>query len=1693
MHSDAFASLLPDFTVGPLVAIQQTLCQKRGESSYYDFGNARLPIFPLAVFFLKPRGKIMAKSEIICSFKDLLQKYRDSAFSLRNQGDKFERLMAAFLKTAPMYSGMFKNVWLWGEFPFRSDFGGQDTGIDLVAQTTGGDYWAVQCKFYDEETQITKPDIDTFLATSSRTFTNEQLQTTSFTTRLFISTTNKWNSNAEEVIHNQQPPVLRLSLYDLENAPVDWDALDKGVFGEAARTEKKTLRAHQKTALESTHKHFQEHDRGKLIMACGTGKTFTSLKIAEHETGGNGLVLFLVPSIALLGQTLREWMAETEHEINPICICSDSTVTKAKSKGNNEDEMTASTVDLAMPASTNVDNIVRQFEMLRMTNKSGMTVVFSTYQSIDVISSAQKAMNKLYPNEYDFDLVICDEAHRTTGVTLKDKEDANFVKVHKDEFIKAKKRLYMTATPRLYNESSKLKAQEHDAELCSMDDETIYGAEMYRIGFGEAVDKQLLSDYKVLVLTLKESQIPMSLQAVINDATNEVNTDDITKLIGCINALSKRMLVDEGLLRASDPEPMHRAVAFCQTIQISKKITDIFNTHKDAYYDSLTAEERKNIVGVVSDHIDGGMGAGERDAKLSWLKNCPTDTNECRILTNVRCLSEGVDVPSLDAVMFLSARNSQVDVVQSVGRVMRRAEGKKYGYIIIPVVIPDGVAPEEALEDNDRFKVVWSVLNALRAHDDRFNAMVNKIELNTKRPNGGGTVLIGPVGGAGSGDGETEVVDGDPTDGTPKQISFPFEQWQDAIYAKMVEKVGNKRYWEQWAKDVAKIAQNYIERIKRLIATDEDHKRNFDAFLDEMRGNLNPSVSADEVIQMLAQHLITQPVFEALFENYSFVQNNPVSQSMSKMISLLEENAMDKDTQILDRFYQSVRTRVEGIDNAVGKQKIIVELYEKFFKTAFKKVVEQLGIVYTPIEVVDFINNSVAHVLKKEFKRNLSDQNVRIIDPFTGTGTFITRLIQTGLINADALPYKYEHELWANEIVLLAYYIASINIENAYHDAVGLENGYKPFNGICLTDTFQMYEDMATTVKVDGQDISVNEALGTSLDQNSERIREQRNAKITVVIGNPPYSVGQKAANDFAQNQKYPKLEEQIANTYVKESNATLSRGLYDSYIKAFRWASDRIDKNGGIIAFVTNAGWIDGNAMDGFRKTLESEFSSVYIFNLRGAIRGKSGDAAKREGQNVFDIMTGVAITVLVKKPKQKSDKATIYYHDIGDYLSRTDKLETLTKLRDITNTKISWKVLKPNEHGDWLNQRSDLFSSFINIGNCNLKERIFELSSNGVSTSRDAWCYNFSSKTVADNISRAIVFYNSQVDGYQNEILQRPNMKVEEYIDTDPKKFSWDRAQRKDIPKNKKYTFINDAIVVGTYKPFVKEHIYFDRQMNNCVAKMPVLFPSPKHNNLLITLPNSGAVQDFSSFMVGTLMNYGTYGGTHCFPLYYYEKLDGNVGTLFDTGNVQYAKRDGITDFILEQCHKAYGNRVTKEDIFYYVYGILHSPDYRTQFAADLKKMLPRIPLVEKPADFWAFSKAGRDLANLHLNYEDVDPHPDVVVTGAETGNFHVEKMKFITKGDKTAIQYNPYIKVTNIPLRAYDYIVNGKSAIDWIMERYAVTVDKASQIKNDPNDWATEHNRPRYILDLLLSVINVSIQTMDIVDSLPRLEFK
>ncbi|NAY91715.1 DEAD/DEAH box helicase family protein [Muricauda sp. JGD-17] len=1621
------------------------------------------------------------------SFQKILDKYRKISFSERDKGERFERLMQAYLQTDPKYAFKLKNVWLWNEFPGKLELGGGDTGIDLVALTHEGDYWAIQCKCYQENSLIDKPAVDSFLSTSSRTFLNEQMQTTRFAQRIWISTTNRWGSNASEAIRNQDPPVTRINLFDLIEAPVDWVKLEEGIHGEQARTPKKSLYKHQKEALEKAHEHFKEDDRGKLIMACGTGKTFTALRIAEHETDGRGLILFLVPSIALLGQTLREWSADANEPINAIAICSDPAITKQKSK--NPDTDSFSVVDLAFPASTDSDFILHQFEQIKQTGSQGMTVVFSTYQSIEVIAEAQ---NVLLKNGFsEFDLIICDEAHRTTGVSLAGDDESAFTKVHDSGFLKAKKRLYMTATPRLYSDESKSKAAQAEAILCSMDDPALYGNEIYRIGFGEAVERDLLTDYKVLILTLNDKDVPPAVQRMISDGEFEINTDDVSKIIGTINALSKQFLGDGGETKESDPAPMKRAVAFCSNIATSKKIAATYNTANETYLSQLPSEKKTQMVTTDAKHMDGTMAAPERDEMLTWLKE-ETPDNECRIISNVRVLSEGVDVPTLDSVLFLSARNSQVDVVQSVGRVMRKAPGKKYGYIVIPVVVPFDVEADKALDDNERYKVVWTVLNALRAHDDRFNATVNKIELNKRKPN---NILVGRPEYSFDENGNPQAWNEDQAGyGTPKdiaqQLALQFEELQSVVFARMVEKVGDRRYWEQWAKDVAQIADRQIERITYLIQNKTDQRKAFDNFLEGLQKNINPSIAESQAVEMLAQHIITKPIFEALFEGYSFENNNAVSVAMQGMLDALEDGSnLAEQEDTLQKFYDSVRKRAEGIDNAEGKQRIIIELYDKFFKTAFPKMVEQLGIVYTPVEVVDFIIHSVNDVLKKEFGRSISDENIHVLDPFTGTGTFITRLLQSGLIDSRDLDRKYRNELHANEIVLLAYYIAAVNIENAYHDQIGEDNEYEPFEGIVLTDTFQLGE------------IETGEQLFSEMfPQNSARVERQKDAPLRVILGNPPYSVGQQSANDNAANQKYDHLEDRIAETYASLSTATNRGALYDAYIKAFRWSTDRLDsENGGVIGFVTNGAWLDSNSTDGFRKSIEKEFSSIWVFNTRGNARTQ-GELRRKEAGNVFGhgSRTPISITLLVKKPGDNRNKAEINYYDIGDYLSKEEKLDIIGNHKSVFSDQIKWRKLSPNIHGDWLNKRNELFETFIPLGDKKgdeeYKSFFTPFYSNGVKTNRDAWVYNFDKQTLTKNMHETIRLYNEGLKVFIEKSAGKKKPKADDYIDFSQRMISWTREIKWDIEKGKEYTFEPDCLTYGLYRPFVKQHLYFNSGWNNMQYLMPKLFPTGNSENQVICLPAPGGKKDFTVIISNLIPDIHLNGDNQCFPLYYYEKREKNTLSLFDeAGDNEFVRKEGVSDFILNRSKKVYGKNVERKDIFYYVYGILHSPDYRMSFANDLKKMLPRIPLVEDVRDFWKLSKAGRKLADLHLNYENVEGYREVEVIGEESNYFRVEKMRFPKKGKTDTIIYNSKITITNIPAKAYEYVVNGKSAIEWIMERYQLKTDNKSGITNDPNDWAKEVDNPRYILDLLLSIINVSMQTVEIVEGLPELEFE
>ncbi len=1632
-------------------------------------------------------------STAMSALQTVLEDFRSKAQTEREKGTYFEELILCYLRHEPLYKDLYSDVWTYAEWAKTQNMDQRDTGIDLVTKVRDMDneYHAIQCKFYAADYTVQKRDIDSFFTASGKR---------PFTHRIIVSTTNHWGEHAEDALRGQQPPVSKIDLHDLENSQIDWSQYHGNK--RPVLKAKKEPRPHQSEALNKVIHGLKEADRGKLIMACGTGKTFVSLKIAEKQAGAGKRVLFLVPSLALLSQALTEWTQESKTPLHSFAVCSDSDVGKKRKK--DDDRVQTFMHELRYPATTDAKRLAQ--EMSKKHDAQHMSIVFSTYHSIACINEAQKK-HKLA----DFDLIICDEAHRTTGATFESEEESAFVRVHDNKYIRAAKRLYMTATPRIYGDKAKASAEKDNVVLCSMDDETLYGKELYVLTFSEAVKRGLLTDYKVIVLSVAESHINHRLQNLFKDENNQLKVDDAAKIVGCWKAMAKQGLKEE---LPFDPKPMQRAVAFCQVIEIpkggrthkvsSKQIAAMFKEVVDAYRETADEDEDVSTLMCEARHVDGSMNASEKEEKIDWLKAEPP-ANTCRILSNVRCLSEGVDVPALDAVLFLTPRNSQVDVVQSVGRVMRIKEGKTRGYIVLPVVIPAGVEPHEALNDNKTYAVVWQVLQALRSHDDRFDAMINKLDLIGSDPSRMEVIAItDTIQKKQKKRTEKTIKDphgsydiGSPAPApTPHQPDLQFEigEIERAIYAKLVQKVGNRHHWEDWAKDIAKIARTHIDRIQAILDNPNNTKERkaFDAFAEELRDDLNASIGDDEIIEMLAQHLITQPVFDTLFQSYEFTKRNSISKAMQKVLNTLQEHHLEKEADTLQSFYDSVKLRAEGIDNAAGKQKIIVELYDKFFRNAFPKMAARLGIIYTRVEIVDFIINSVNDVLRNEFGKTLGSKNIHILDLFTGTGTFITRLLQSGLISEKELPYKYKNEIHANEIVLLAYYIAAINIESTYHDLV--KDNYLPFEGICLTDTFELYEkdDMVSDI----------------LEDNSNRRKRQKKLDIRVIVGNPPYSSGQKSANDNNANTKYPALDSRIADTYTKNSLATLQNKLYDPYIRAIRWASDRI-KDAGVIGFVTNAGWVDGRSMDGIRKCLAEEFSSIHVFHLRGNAR-TSGEQRRKERDNVFDDGTRapIVISILVKNP-QAQKQGKIYFHDIGDYLTREEKLKAIADFGSIDGItqKNGWQTITPDKYYDWINQRDDRFYDYISMGDKKNKTApmIFESYSLGVATNRDHWVYNFSKNKLCKNVQTTIDFYNAELQRYQGLM---DKVDIDSFISSDHTEISWTRALKNDLKKGRALVFCKKSIAVGLYRPFTKQNLYFNRQLNEMVLLVPSFFPTAKTENLAICLTGLGTPKEFSTIVVDCIPDIQLQANGQCFPLYLYDKprqKKKGADDLFDKGSNtdgEYVRRDAITNTGLAHFQKAYPKeKISKEDVFYYIYGLLHSEDYRNRYADNLTKELPRIPCVRKAADFWAFSKAGRQLAKLHLNYENVPLYPvnfkegKLLLDTMSAKDFYVEKMRFGKtngKTDKTIVNYNAKITMTDIPLEAYDYIVNGKPALEWVMERQAVTTHTDSGIVNDANDWAIETMKnARYPLELFQRVITVSLETMKIVRALPPLD--
>lgn len=1549
------------------------------------------------------------------TFNDLIEQINQAAGDVqRERGTLFEKLVLAYLKHEPTYRALYQNVWLLSDVPDNYGISKKDTGVDLVAEQKNGDLVAIQAKFYTHK--VGKDAINSFVAELGKSY---------YQHGLIVSTVDEWNSNARETIEQNEKGIEIIGLSDLRNSQIDWSQFNFERPEKVTIKKPKQLRGYQQTAKENALNHFKEHDRGQLIMAPGTGKTFTSLKIAEalaKEQSTPFKVLYLVPSIQLLTQTLRGWNNDTELTMTSMAVTSD----RDASRGTDENEDIKAS-DIGYPATTSSQKILQNWRDFEEGQPTDMVVIFSTYQSIDVIGEAQK---KGLP---EFDFIISDEAHRTTGAHESTKEASIFAKVHSNSNVQGLKRMYQTATPKIFGESAKKNAQEKSILLASMDDESKYGEVFFRMGFGQAVSHGILTDYKVMVLAVDEAAIQKDMQRTLADPENGLNIDDVGRIVGIWNGMMRRNGYKNPVKNSPyDGAPLERAIAFTRTIEESKKVSDQFEEVVNEYIGNAVDEQ---AVHLSMRHADGQMNALQKGEILDWLANPNKPADEARIVSNVRFLTEGIDIPTLDAVIFLSPKKSQVDIVQAVGRIMRKAEGKDYGYIILPIVIPTDETPETVLDNNKNYETVWQVINALRSVDERFEAMIDK--LNMAKPKQLKVIGVGSAPDQ-MNDQEANSDTANPMN-VQTELNLEWDKFEGAIFGKIVQKVGDRKYLENWSQDVAKIAERQISWIKNKLSDKQDPiSLEFKKFVSSLQHNINESIDENQAAEMLSQHLITKPIFEALFEDYSFVNQNPVSQAMESIVIELEKAGFTKEQENLEPLYESVRMRAEGIEKAEDKQKIIVTLYDKFFKTAFKATTERLGIVFTPIEVVDFIVHSVDDVLKKHFGKSLASKDVHILDPFTGTGTFIVRTLtylteqmEAGKITLADIARKYTQELHANEIVLLSYYIAAINIESTFDEINGDAEGYVPFEGIVLTDTFESTETEDT---LDDDYFGINDA----------RLKRQQEVPITAIIGNPPYSVGQSDANDDNQNIEYPTLNKKIENTYARHSHAKLHKGLYDSYIQAIRWASDRLDRI-GVIGFVSNGSFIDSQTTDGLRKSLYEEFNHLYIFNLRGDQRTQ-GETSRKEGGKIFGSgsRTPIAISILIK---DGSDNHEVHYHDIGDYLTRDDKLDILRDKESILN--IDWQNIVPDKNNDWINQRDNDYEGYPAMAG-----DIFEDWAVGISTNRDAWVVNFDSKQLTDNVNRLINKYNAERNKLANGI-------DEQIIDKDSTQIKWSVGLLNRAKRQVEIRFNESQNKLMQYRPFTKKFVYYDRDL----VERPGRYRGLQQDNEIIFITGRGAKREFSAQMVNLIPS-----------------LD-----LMEKGQGFYKKHLANSGFLESNSNLTGKNfELLADNEFYYVYGVLHSKEYRKTYASDLQKSLPRIPLLKNKEKY---AEIGRKLADLHLNYEG-QPIWEGVEVEISKPNYRVKKMKHPKKGVLDTIIYNESITIKNIPEKAYDYVVNGRPAIEWIIDQYQVKTDKKSGITDDPNEFS---DNPKYILNLLLSVITVSMRTLELIEELPEFEIQ
>ncbi len=1006
--------------------------------------------------------------------------------------------------------------------------------------------------------------------------------------------------------------------------------------------------------------------------------------------------------------------------------------------------------------------------------------------------------------------------------------------------------------------------------------------------------------------------------------------------------------------------------------------------------------------------------------------------------------------------------------IQAVGRVMRKAKHKKRGYIILPIALEESEIQnlDEAV-NNTNFKNIWKVIKALRSHDP---SLVDEATFREKIK----------IFGSNDND-ETNQDDEEPTkdkkdktEQDPKQAqktlfdAILLQDLANAVYNVMPTKLGDRNYWENFTKKTGNIARTLNNRLKDIF---EKNPEIFHGFLDSLKGNIHSNIKEDEALDMIISHIITKPIFDAIFGDNI---KNPISKALDKMVEKLSTLGLQGETKDLKNLYESVKTEAMHAKSQKSQQELIKNLYNTFFKVAFRKQSEKLGIVYTPIEVVDFILRATNGILKTHFNTDFNDKNITIFDPFTGTGSFIARLLskENGLISDEALKEKFQKNLFAFDIVLLAYYIALINITQA---AQNRDSSLKNFKNIALTDSLDIYEEKNDKGVFDFfKDLEENKEIKDTIEKQN----------IRVIIGNPPYSAGAKNENDNNQNLSHKKLEKLVYEKYGKNSTGKVGKTTRDTLIQSIYMASELL-KDKGVLGFVVNGGFIDSKSADGFRKSVDKEFAHLYVLNLRGNAR-TSGEARQKEGDGIFDSGSRATIAIIFFVKDASVKNSAIHYYDIGDYLKREEKLNRLSHFTNLDA--IPFETITPNNKGDWINQRDDAFDKLIPLKRDKTRQNpsVFDTNSGGVASGRDPWVYNFSPDALMQNVQKCMDTYNADLKRFNahfreafkqrtkgvksGELYKQLNDKE---ITTDKTKIAWVQNLKMQLIKGKKLDdFSQEKISVSLYRPFNKQYFYYERELSWSFCLMKKIFPDKDAQNVVINT-GVGNGKNFSALVSDCISSNDLISHNQAYPLYHYD----------DLGNRYYA----ISGYALNLFRKHYeDNSIAEEEIFYYIYAILHHKGYLEKYKNSLTKEEPRIALSE---DFKELSILGKELAKLHLNYESGEMHASVeynLLENAETeGYYDVEKMK--RQGN--SIKYNNNITITKIPDKAFEYVVNGKSAIDWVIERYQKDTDKDSLIENNPNDY----KGGKYIFELLCRVIKLSEKSVDLIEKISEKRFE